>query len=107
MWRGEIRREDYDRISEESRKPEKVAVWKAEVEQKLRGAPWAADDADQDDPTLWERIRAWIMANWPAILKIILSLLVFVEEPKLRDDKKDDKKDGKITDERPDDYKLH
>jgi hypothetical protein len=101
MRRGEINREDYERIAEESQKPEKVAVWKAEVEKKLRGAPWAADDADQDDPTLWERIRAWIMANWPAILKIILSLLMFVEEPKLRDaeEKDDDEK------ERPD-YKI-
>jgi hypothetical protein len=91
---------DYERIAEDSRHPDKVAVWRTEVERKVVGAPWLVKGASPDDPTIWERIRDWIVANWPMILKIILSLLVFVEKPKLRDD--DEKDDEK---EQPD-YKL-
>jgi len=98
--RGQISTADYERIAEDSREPEKVAVWKEAVERRVVGAPWLCKDANADDPTIWERIRDWIVANWPMILKIILSLLVFVEKPKLRDnDEKDDEK------ERPD-YKI-
>ena len=105
MRRGQISTSDYERIAEDSRKPEKVAVWKKEVERKVVGAPWLVKGASPDDPTIWERIRDWLVANWPAILKIILSLLMFVEEPKLRDDdeKDDDEKDDEK--EQPD-YKL-
>jgi len=102
MWRGEMSASDYKRIAEDSRKPEKVAVWREEVERKVVGAPWLVKGASPDDPTIWERIREWLVANWPMILKIILSLLMFVEEPKLKDvEEKDadepDKPDYKLT----------
>ena len=100
MRRGQISRADYERIAEDSQHPDKVAMWQTEVERKVVGAPWTLKGASPDDPTIWERIRDWLIANWPAILKIILTLIMFVEEPKLRDDeKKDDDTD------KPD-YKL-
>jgi hypothetical protein len=85
MRRGKISVAQYERIAEDSRKPEKVAAWKEKVERKVVGAPWLCKDASADDPTIWERIRDWIVANWPMILKIILSLLVFADEPKKKD----------------------
>lgn len=102
MRRGEMSVGDYKRIAEDSRKPEKVAIWRAEVERKAVGAPWLVKGASPDDPTIWERIREWIAANWPMILKIILGLLMFVEEPKFKDvEEKDadepDKPDYKLT----------
>jgi hypothetical protein len=111
MRRGQIRAADYKRIAKDSREPEKVARWREEVERKVVGPPWLVKGASPDDPTIWERIREWLVANWPMILKIILSLLMFVEEPKLRDveesdDKKDDKKDDDDDEKERPDYKL-
>ncbi len=99
MWRGQISKADYERIAKDSRHPDRVAIWRTEVERKVIGAPWLIKGASPDDPTIWERIRDWLVANWPMILKIILSLLMFAEEPKLRDDEKDDKKDDKKDDD--------
>jgi methionine synthase II (cobalamin-independent) len=71
--RGKITFEEYRKVREASRDPVMVAKWEAEVERQL-GAPWKAKGAID-----WASIWEWFLENWPTILKILLTLLVFIE----------------------------
>ena len=82
MRRGKLDRETYNKIAEDSKDPAIVAMWKAEIEQKVPGAPWLVKTGF-DWRDLMSRIWQWLKDNWPAILKLLLSLIVFLEpEPK-------------------------
>lgn len=79
--RGKISREEYQKIKDGSRDPIMVAKWKKAIESGVPGAPWTVSTGWRDIFTaIWE----WLIENWPAILKIILSLLVFIEPPPKR-----------------------
>ena len=78
--RGKIDQKTYKKIVEGSRNPATVAKWQAAVEKGVRGAPWLRKtgiDWRERLTEIWE----WFIENWPTILKIILSLLVFIEPP--------------------------
>jgi len=77
MRRGKINRETYDKIAKGSKDPTTVVKWKSEIERKIPGAPWLVKSADE--PGLMSRIWEWLKENWPAILKLLLSLIVFLE----------------------------
>jgi hypothetical protein len=96
--RGELDRATYERLCTESRDGDKVKVWKSAVETKLAGSPWLCGDAE-DDPTIWERIRAWLIANWPAILKIIITIIMLADKPVLGKECEDEKCEDKTEQE--------
>jgi hypothetical protein len=75
-WHGEMSEYDRDRIIKGSHDNATVKRWRAKLEQPVYGAPWVGPGASQgiDWTTVWE----WFKANWPAILKILLTLLVFL-----------------------------
>lgn len=82
--RGKITRDEYNTVVEASRDPEKVAEWEAEVRKQL-GAPWETQGRI-DLSAIWD----WFIENWPTILKILLTLLAFVEEPKTEEKSDED-----------------
>ncbi len=92
--RGQLDQHTYDRVVKGSKNPKTVASWKAAVESQVRGAPWL-QEPDEAEPSFFKKIWDWFIANWPTILSIILSLLVFVDErPKTREE-------SEITEEKP------
>jgi len=81
-------RETYKKIVTGSRDPETVIAWKAAVEKGVSGAPWLQKRGYWQD--IFTEIWEWFLENWPAILKIILSLMVFIEPmPKSKDEEED------------------
>lgn len=78
QWRrGLMSRDDFDKVIDASRDPDKVAQWEAEVRKQL-GAPWEIQGRID-----WNAIWEWFIENWPTILKILLTLLAFAETPKV------------------------
>jgi len=63
---------------------ETVALWKANLENPVYKAPWI----DSTNPPGiwtgldWSNLWDWLMDNWPTILKLLLSLLVFLDAPR-------------------------
>ena len=87
QWRrGKMSREDYRKVVDSSRNPEIVAEWEAEVKRQV-GAPWETQGEYGID---WSSIWDWFIKNWPAILKILLTFLAFVEEPKTEEEPDED-----------------
>ena len=82
---GKIDRKTYQKIVDGSRDPITVAEWKAAVERGVSGAPWTLKTG-MDWREMLTAIWDWFLENWPTILKIILSLLVFIEPPPQSDD---------------------
>jgi len=81
QWRrGKIDRATYQKVVTGSRDPVTVAEWKTAVERQVYGAPWTLKTG-MDWRELMVEIWEWFIANWPAILEIILTLLVFIEPP--------------------------
>lgn len=81
--RGKIDRKTYQKIADGSRDPVTVAKWKKAVESGVPGAPWTLSTG-MDWREMLTAIWEWLIENWPTILKIILSLLVFIEPPPKR-----------------------
>lgn len=88
--RGKIDRETYQKIVTGSRDPVMVSEWKMAVERGVSGAPWTLKTG-MDWRELMSVIWEWLTENWPAILKIVLSLLVFIEPPPQPDEESDTK----------------
>jgi hypothetical protein len=82
LRRGELDHETYQKIVTGSRDPEMVAKWKAAVESGVPGAPWTQKTGVGD---IFAVIWDWLVEHWPEILKIILSLLAFMEPPPQQD----------------------
>lgn len=76
--RGEINPDQARRIREGCKDPAVVKRWRTTLEQPTYGAPWI--DTDLKTGINWDRVWTWLMDNWPAILKVLLSLLVFLGE---------------------------
>ena len=74
---GLMSRSDYRKVVTASRDPDMVAKWEAQVKRQV-GAPWEASTEFGID---WSSIWEWFKENWPTILKILLTLLAFVEMP--------------------------
>jgi len=70
--RGLVTREDYAKVLKASHDPEIMAKWETEVEHQL-GAPWKVSGAID-----WAAIWKWFCENWLSILRILLTLLLFV-----------------------------
>jgi hypothetical protein len=66
-WRGKMTRAEYEQVKEACKDPEMVARWQAEVEQSYH-TPWREGRFDMG--VIWE----WFKENWPAILKVLLTL---------------------------------
>lgn len=64
-----------------------VQKWQDAIERRIPGAPWLRKD-DTNWAELLQQIWEWFIENWPAILEIILTLLVFVKLPPKRKRKK-------------------
>ncbi len=81
QWRhNKLDYASYQKIVVGSRDPDTVAKWKAAVETNLSGAPWTIKTGGGFRvrlPEIWK----WFIENWPAILKLILTLAVFIEPP--------------------------
>ena len=91
QWRrGQMSREDFLKVRRASRDPKVVAEWEAQVKRQV-GAPWETGPAYAID---WHSIWEWFIKNWPAILKILLTLLVFVEVPEDADEPEDEPNSG-------------
>lgn len=78
--RGKIDQVTYQKIVVGSRDPATVKKWRSAVEKGVSGAPWLVKTGGDWRERLTE-IWDWFIENWPTILKIILSLLVFIEPP--------------------------
>lgn len=80
---GKLDRNSYQKIVAGSHDPKTVMRWQAAVE-KVPGAPWLQKTKmrSRDWQNIFAVIWTWFIENWPAILKILLSLLMFVEPPK-------------------------
>lgn len=76
--RGEITAEQATRLEAGSRDPGVVRRWRTTLEEQSYGAPWV--DSDVKTGLNWSNMWSWLMGNWPMILKILLSLLVFLGE---------------------------
>lgn len=87
---GKIDQETYQKIVEGSRDSDTVKKWRSAVEKGISGAPWLVKTGADWRARLNE-IWEWLIENWPTILKIILSLLVFIEPPP--QSKEDDESD--------------
>jgi len=78
--RGKLDSKTYQKIVDGSRDSEMVAKWKVAIESGVSGAPWL-QKTGMDWREMIEAIKDWFLENWPAILKILLTLLVFIEPP--------------------------
>ena len=78
--RGEINEDHARRLLEGSNDPGVVHRWKTTLEQPVYRAPWVGKDPELLTGIDWASIWSWILDNWPLILKILLSLLVFLGE---------------------------
>lgn len=81
---GEMTADQARRVVAGSRDDVTVALWKTNLEKPQYGAPWISSD---NPPGIWtgldwSRLWDWLLDNWPAILKLLLSLLVFLDAPK-------------------------
>jgi hypothetical protein len=76
--RGNMSEYDRDRIVKGCKSPEIVKQWRAKLEQPVYGAPWIGPGVAKgiDWTSVWE----WCKLNWPLILKLLLSVLVFLGE---------------------------
>jgi len=80
LRRGDLHLRDYEKVKFACGDPETLEKWYAEVKARkvnssmYGGFSWAA---------VWD----WVQANWPAILKILLTLLAFAEKPEDADSK--------------------
>lgn len=72
---GEMSRGDLERIIVASHKKDIVSKWRNKLELPMYGAPWMRQGLID-----WTAIWEWLKNNWPAILQILLSLLVFLGE---------------------------
>lgn len=84
--RGEINPDQARRLQEGAKDSAVVRQWRKHLEQPKYGAPWMTDESVKTGIN-WSNIWSWLLDNWPAILKVLLSLLVFLgekpeEEPK-------------------------
>ncbi len=93
--RGKLSNTDYQRILAASRDSKTVMVWKTTIEKEVPGAPWIQGNEDSIVSQIW----AWLIENWAAILKILLSLLVSVE-PSFQSEK-DKLEDTELEDDHP------
>jgi hypothetical protein len=84
QWRhGKLDRETYQKIVNGSRNPSTVVKWKRAVENGVSNAPWVQKaGVNEIFTTIWD----WFLENWPQILEIILTLLVFIEPPPQSDE---------------------
>lgn len=75
-WQGEMSEYDLERIVKGSHDSATIKRWRAKIEEPRYGAPWVGPGVSQgiDWTSVWE----WLKQNWPMILKILLSLLVFL-----------------------------
>ena len=78
--RGKLDRVTYEKIKSQSHSPQAVAGWKLAIESQCPTAPWIAKKGSEPDGII-ERIWAWLIANWPTVLRIIISLLILLDEP--------------------------
>ena len=76
--RGNMSEYDRDRLHKGCKSPETVKQWRAKLESPVYGATWVGPSAAKgiDWPRMWE----WLRANWPTILKLLLSVLVLLGE---------------------------
>lgn len=80
LRRGEINEDQAHRLTAGSRDANVVARWRKTLEQPVYGAPWVGKDPKVLTGIDWASIWAWLMDNWPTILRVLLSLLVFLGE---------------------------
>jgi len=83
---GEITPEQAARLVRGSHNHEIVARWRHTLSKPQFNPPWVKKDPKLLTGIDWKRIWEWLMDNWPTILKILLSLLVFLDAPKVSDD---------------------
>lgn len=67
---GEMDERTYNHVMEALKDPDVVEEWQAKVETQMN-APWKVSQGRIDWNTIWE----WLKANWPTILRILLSIL--------------------------------
>jgi hypothetical protein len=80
--RGELTADEARRLKAGTRDAKQVEIWKKNLEHNVWGAPWLGKDPELMTGLDWSRIWTWLMDNWPTILKLLLSLLVFLDAPK-------------------------
>ena len=83
--RGEINPDQAQRLQEGARDQAVIRQWRDALERPEYRAPWIGSDIKTGID--WISVLAWLLDNWPTILKVLLSLLVFLgtkpkEEPK-------------------------
>lgn len=91
-WHGEMSEYDRDRIIKGSYDNATVKRWRDKLEQPSYGAPWVGPGVSQGID--WANVWAWFKANWPMILKLLLSLLVFLGDNPDEDNSSPDTSDS-------------
>jgi len=79
LRRWEINEDQARRLLAGSRDPGVVRRWRKTLEEDPKcQAPWVDKDPELLTGIDWKSIWNWLLDNWPMILKILLSLLVFL-----------------------------
>jgi len=88
--RGKLDQATYEKIKAQSYNSQAVARWKLAIESKFPTAPWVAKRGTESGDIM-ERIWAWLITNWPTVLRIIISLLILLDEPPKTEEKTEEK----------------
>ncbi len=97
--RGKLDQVTYEKIKSQSYSPQAVARWKLAIESQCPTPPWMAKKGLEPDGIM-ERIWAWLIANWPTVLRIIISLLILLDEPPKAEEEPEEEPEEK-TEEKP------
>lgn len=95
---GKITRDEYRKIVDGSRDSDVVKRWQSTVEKSVPGAPWLQKGAF-NWRDIFTQIWEWFLENWPTILKLCLTLLVFVQEPPQSDESNEESDSQLVEDE--------
>lgn len=80
LRRGDISPEQARRLNEGSRDIGVVKRWRTALSDPKFKAPWLESDPSVWTGINWSNLWDWLIDNWPTILRLLLSLLVFLGE---------------------------
>ena len=81
LRRGDISADQARRLWEGSKDTRVVQEWREALSDPQFKAPWLDTDPNVWTGINWSNLWDWLLDNWPTILRILLSLLVFLGEP--------------------------
>ena len=80
MRQGDLSPEQYHRIVAGSKDIGVVKRWRTALSEPKFQAPWLESAPDTWTGINWSNLWDWLIDNWPTILRLLLSLRVFLGE---------------------------